>query len=212
MKKILIIFLLALAAGAAFITVNTYKKSNTYKVQKEIADNIIRFHVRANSDKDYDQELKLKVKDRVVKYLEEELGTAQNLDEARNILYDDIDNLKKIALDVIEAEGFAYDVNVYFETSYFPMKIYGDMSFPPGEYEALRIDIGEACGRNWWCVLFPPLCFVDSACSVVPDDTKEQFMSVLSEDAYDTLTIEDLREEKYQFRFKYLTFLNKFLD
>ncbi|MGN0369014.1 MAG: stage II sporulation protein R [Butyrivibrio sp.] len=212
MKKILITVLLALAAGATFIAVNTYKKSDTYKVQKEIADNIIRFHVRANSDSTVDQELKLKVKDRVVQYLEEELGTAQSLDEARNILYDDMGNLEQIALDVIQSEGFAYDVNVYFETSYFPMKVYGDMSFPPGEYEALRIDIGEACGRNWWCVLFPPLCFVDSACSVVPEDTKEQFRSVLSEEAYDTLTIEDLREEKYQFRFKYLTFLNGFLD
>ena len=88
------------------------------------------------------------------------------------------------------------------------MKIYGDMSFPPGTYEAFRVDIGNACGKNWWCVLFPPLCFVDSTYSVVPDDTKSKFKDVLSEDAYVAICNDD-EANTYEFKFKFLTFLNK---
>ena len=89
------------------------------------------------------------------------------------------------------------------------MKVYGDMSFPPGEYEAFRVDIGDACGKNWWCVLYPPLCFVDSTYSVVPKDTKEQFEAVLSEKAYQAVTMDDLSENTYECRFRFLTFLNR---
>ncbi len=212
MRKLLLISGIILLAAAVGITVHTYKKTDSYKIQKEIADNIIRFHVRANSDSDEDQQLKLEVKDEIVTYLQSELGKAKNLDEARNILYYDKEEIKKIADQVIADQGYEYNVNVYFEKAYFPLKTYGDMSFPPGEYEAFRVDIGEAEGHNWWCVLYPPLCFVDSAYSVVPDDTKEKFDNILSEEAYDTLTMKDLSNNTYEFRFKYLTFLNKLFD
>ena len=88
------------------------------------------------------------------------------------------------------------------------MKIYGDMSFPPGTYEAFRVDIGDSCGKNWWCVLYPPLCFVDSTYSVVPEETKDKFKEVLSEDAYNVILGEPM-ENTYEFRFK---FLDKFLE
>ena len=206
MKKIIIaagIFLVAFLVSTYFIG-----KSDTYNVQKEIAEEIIRFHVRANSDSEEDQALKIKVKDSIVLYLQEELKDARCLDEARNILYYGRDEIKNIALEVIEEEGYDYPVEVYFEESYFPMKVYGDMSFPPGVYEAFRVDIGDACGKNWWCVLYPPLCFVDSTYSVVPDDTKEQFKEILSEEAYAAICDED-KAYTYEFRFKFLTFLNK---
>ena len=167
-------FLPLLFIAIIFVFIGTYltKQTDTYKIQKEIADSIIRFHVRANSDSEEDQELKILVKNRIVQFLEIELQSAASLDEARNILYDVKDEIAGIALEVIREEGYEYNVNVYFEQSYFPMKVYGDMSFPPGEYEAFRVDIGDAYGKNWWCVLYPPLCFVDSTYSVVPDDTK----------------------------------------
>lgn len=193
------------------VVIGTYftKQTDTYKIQKEIADEIIRFHVRANSDSETDQELKILVKNRIVQFLEKELQNAASLDEARNILYDVKDEIAGIALEVIREEGYEYNVNVYFEQSYFPMKVYGDMSFPPGEYEAFRVDIGDACGKNWWCVLYPPLCFVDSTYSVVPDDTKSQFQDVLSDEAYRAITMDDLEENTYEFRFKFLKFLNR---
>lgn len=207
-KIILPVVIIATVITAAACT---YYIRNTQEIslQKEIASKIIRFHVRANSDSEDDQNLKLKVKDVIVKYLENELCQAASLDEAKKILYYDSDFIKEMALQVIYDEGYEYDVKVYFETAYFPMKTYGDMTFPPGEYEAFRVDIGEAEGKNWWCVLFPPLCFVDSAYAVVPDDTKEMFRSIFSKKAYDAVTLDNLRENDYEIRFKYLTFLNK---
>lgn len=210
MKKFVIVLLLAAAAAA--LGTYFYKGTDEYKTQREIAEQIIRFHVRANSDSEEDQKLKLAVKDAVVLFLKDELSGANDLDEARNILYDDIDRIEEIARGVIGDMGYEYNVNVYFEKAYFPMKVYGDMSFPPGEYEAFRVDIGGAEGKNWWCVLFPPLCFVDSSYSVVPDDTKEQFRNVLSEEAYDAITLRDLDEDNYRIRFKFLKFLNKFFE
>ncbi len=200
-----------IVVAVVIFAVGTYltKQTDTYKVQKEIADEIIRFHVRANSDSEEDQALKLLVKNRIVEFLEIELKNASSLDEARNILYDVKDEIADIALTVIREEGYEYNVNVYFEKAYFPLKVYGDMSFPPGEYEAFRVDIGEACGKNWWCVLYPPLCFVDSTYSVVPDDTKAQFQEILSDEAYRAITMDDLEENTYEFRFKFLKFLNR---
>ena len=207
MKKLIIavVFIIVIfAVGTYFI-----ENSDAYKIQKEIAEEIIRFHVRANSDSDADQQLKLKVKDEIVKFLTIKLENATSLDEARNILYDVKDEIAEIALRVIRDNGYEYNVNVYFENAYFPMKMYGDMTFPPGEYEAFRVDIGDACGKNWWCVLYPPLCFVDSTYSVVPDETKNRFSEVLSSEAYNAITIDDIKDNTYEFRFRFLTFLNR---
>ena len=212
MKKILTAAVFMAVIAALVFGTYRYSHSQEYRIQKEIADNIIRFHIRAASDSEEDQRLKLKVKDAVVKYMKGQLADADSLDEARNILYDDTDSIRELALKLIKDEGYAYDVNVYFERSYFPMKTYGDMSFPPGEYEAFRVDIGEADGKYWWCVLFPPLCFVDQTYTIVPDDTKNMFRNVLSDEAYDAITMHDLENDDYQVGFKYLTFLNKFFQ
>ena len=83
------------------------------------------------------------------------------------------------------------------------MKSYADVTFPPGEYEAFRIDIGDAEGRNWWCVLYPPLCFVDAVYGELPKESKEQLKNVLTDDEYNAIT-----KVRYKYRFKYLTFLN----
>lgn len=211
-KKIIltltVIFTVITAAACTYYLKN--KKENM--LQQEIASKIIRFHVRANSDDERDQALKIKVKDAVVKYLETRLDDAQNLDEARKILYYDSNFIKDTALKVVRSEGYDYDVKVYFENTYFPMKTYADMTFPPGEYEAFRVDIGDAEGKNWWCVLFPPLCFVDSTYSIVPDDTKELFRDIFSEDAYEEITLNSLKENDYEIRFKYLKFMNVFFQ
>ena len=207
MKKILVavVFLVVVFAIGTYYIEN----SDAYRIQKEIAQEIIRFHVRANSDSDADQQLKLKVKDEIVKFLTIRLKNASSLDEARNILYDVKDEIAEIAIGVIRDNGYNYNVDVYFENAYFPMKMYGDMTFPPGEYEAFRVDIGDACGKNWWCVLYPPLCFVDSTYSVVPDETKNRFSEVLSDEAYNAITIDDIKDNTYEFRFRFLTFLNR---
>lgn len=180
---------------------------DTAKLQAGIAEEIIRFHVRANSDSYEDQQLKLLVKDRVVTYLEPLLAASGSTQESREILENNTDEIRELALQTLQEEGSSYDVSVYFENSYFPMKSYGDITFPPGEYEAFRIDIGESEGKNWWCVLYPPLCFVDTSYGVLPDESKETLKNILTDDEYNAIT-----NTRYEYRFKYFTFLNKILD
>lgn len=175
-------------------------------VTEGIADSIIRFHVRADSDSEEDQEVKLKVKQAVVDYIEPLLADSESIDESRSILMEQSDNIKEVAINTLRSEGHSDSVNVYFENSYFPVKSYGDVTFPAGYYEAFRVDIGAAEGKNWWCVLYPPLCFVDAVYGVVPDESKQKLEGVLTEKEYQTVT-----HKGCQIKFKYLTFLNELL-
>lgn len=179
------------------------------KLQKNIADKIIRFHVIANSDSEEDQALKLKVKDAVVDYTRELLSDSSSLERTRELLLSHKDDILDIAGSVISAEGYNYSVNMSFENCYFPAKSYGDITFPPGKYNSFRITIGNSQGKNWWCVLYPPLCFVDAVHGVLPDSSKEQLQEVLGYRDYKAL-VYGINNDGYhvEFRFKYLTFLN----
>ena len=203
----LLICLFSVLAVSAIVVMSSIKINiDECLVQAGIASNIIRFHVRANSDTDTDQQLKIKVKNEVVSYIKPFLENSPSIDTSREILSQHIEDIKDTALDTIHKEGFNYNVNVYFEKSYFPMKTYADVTFPPGEYEAFRIDIGEANGKNWWCVLYPPLCFVDSVYGELPESSKEELKNVLTDDEYNAIT-----DVQYKYKFKYLKFLNKFI-
>lgn len=205
--RLLAFFVMILLATATISIYNIRYIPANLEIQKALAEQIIRFHVRANSDSDADQKLKLKVKDAVVTYLSPMLELSESLEQSREILKEHIEDIKNLALVVLENEGSSYGVNVYFEESYFPMKSYGDVTFPPGVYEAFRIDIGESSGKNWWCVLYPPLCFVDASMGVLPDSSKENLKNILTDEEYNAITY-----TRYEFRFKYLTFLNGLFD
>jgi stage II sporulation protein R len=157
-------------------------------LQKGIAQEIIRFHVIANSDSDADQSLKLTVKDTLVKNLTPLLQTAASIAEARSLLASELDYIEGLAEDTIRKNGYDYPVTVSLENCYFPLKVYGDYTFPPGYYEALRVKIGEAEGKNWWCVMFPPLCFVDETYSIVDESSGKKLKYLLTEEEYDTLS------------------------
>ena len=203
--RLFMFFVIIAAASAAVIT---YKSSMAAenRLQEDLARQIIRFHVRANSDSERDQQLKLKVKDRVVEYMSPLLENSESIEESKEILSQSVDTIKEIAVQALNEEGADNSVNVYFEESYFPMKSYADVTFPPGVYEAFRIDIGASLGKNWRCVLYPPLCFVDSSCGVLPDESKQKLKNILTEDEYNAIT-----DTQYVYRFKILTFLNDWL-
>lgn len=141
---------------------------------QEIKDKLIRFHVIANSDTEEDQSLKLKVRDKVVEALSEKLKGVTSLEEAEIILNDNIDYVNNIAKDVILNNNYDYEVNTMLSYENFPDKVYGDYVFPQGNYEAFRVIIGSGQGRNWWCVMFPSLCFVDESKSDVNSDNLKQ--------------------------------------
>lgn len=140
-------------------------------IYEDIANKIIRFHVIANSNTDEDQALKLKVRDEVIEFVSNSLKESKDLDESRQFIIDNKSNIEDIAKSVIIENGYSYNITSTLSRENFPDKIYGDVVFPQGEYEAYRILIGEAKGENWWCVMFPPLCFVDGTKEAI-DSTK----------------------------------------
>lgn len=148
----------------------------------EVKNSLIRFHVIANSDSEEDQNLKLKVKNRVIDYLYPYLNESDSLDESREIIKDKMEDVKKISEEVILENNYTYNVQVEISRENFPDKSYGNITLPQGNYEAFRIIIGDGEGKNWWCVMFPPLCFVDeSKAEVEYDKTEEKINSKQSE-------------------------------
>lgn len=155
--------------------------------QQAIAEEIIRLHVVANSDSEEDQALKMKVKETIVTYLRGEMKDAASVDSARQAIRENLPEVEKIAKEKMNMEGYDYGAEATLETCYFPVKEYGDMTFPAGNYEALQVRIGRSEGKNWWCVMYPTLCFVDSVYQVVPEDSKEKLRESLTEEEYDSL-------------------------
>ncbi len=185
MKNRKLIFSLALIIS--FIYMVSFH-SNSQEAYMNLKDGIIRLHVKANSDTEEDQALKLKVRDRILKETAPLLEKSESIEETRAIVKENLDNIKSIAEEVIKEEGKDYKVEVNFGMTSFPTRKYGEMVLPAGEYEALLVTIGEGKGQNWWCVMFPPLCFVEmthgvaantqESLDIVTDDKDEDLDSV----------------------------------
>lgn len=167
-----------------FIALNTTNASGKAS-QSDVANKLIRFHVIANSDDKIDQNLKLKVRDSVLKYISPKIVNCKSIEESRVIINNENKNIKKIAEMVIKENGFKYSVTTALSKEYFPVKTYGNITLPQGKYEAYRIIIGTGTGQNWWCVMFPPLCFVDiTKGNVSYEKTEKEMKTVLSDDEY----------------------------
>lgn len=178
-------------------------------VSSGISDSVFRLHVIANSDSDEDQALKLKVRDSLLEYMNSLCSSTSSKEEAMRIANEHIDDFTKIAQDVIAQNGYNYSVDVSVGSCDFPTKEYGDVSLPAGTYDALRVKIGSASGHNWWCVMFPPLCFVDVSSGIVPDDSKEILHDTMSDEEYDLVTSSD-SDSELTFKFKLVEFFENF--
>ncbi|WP_054951177.1 stage II sporulation protein R [Numidum massiliense] len=126
-----------------------------------IPDEAIRLRILANSDDPQDQWLKRQIRDEVVESIGQWTGQLDDLATARRVIVERLPEIKQLAERIVRKHGFPYRVDVDFGQVPFPTKLYGQTVYPAGDYEAVRIAIGEGSGANWWCVLFPPLCFVD---------------------------------------------------
>lgn len=124
---------------------------------------VLRLHVVANSDSPADQALKLEIKDQIVTQMGEEFKNVDSAQEARRIAISKKAEIKAVSESMVTAKGYDYPVEVYIGEFEFPTKSYGNLVFPQGRYEAVRVVLGEGEGKNWWCVLFPPLCMVSSS-------------------------------------------------
>ena len=135
-----------------------------------------------------DQTLKYQVRDAIINELQQDLANAADPQEAEQRICAEKDYIMNTAEKVIRSHGFSYPVSVSLEDRYFPTKQYGDLTFPPGTYRALCVEIGKSEGRNWWCVLFPCLCFVDETTAVVPEDSKQKLKQHITTEEYNRLT------------------------
>lgn len=126
-----------------------------------IPENSIRLRIIANSDAPQDQMLKREIRDNINSYLATKVENLDSIDQAREKMKAEIPTLEEIVEQTITKSGFTYDSKVELGVVPFPTKMYGQYVYPAGDYEALRVTVGQGNGQNWWCVLFPPLCFVD---------------------------------------------------
>lgn len=194
---ILLSFLLFLYV---FISAQSYVTA----VSGNLSDAVFRLHVIANSDANEDQSLKLKVRDSLLEYMNGLCSNCSTKEEAMSIVTQHKAEFQAIAEQTIIDNGYNYSVKININNFYFPTKNYGDISLPAGMYDALRVEIGEAKGQNWWCVMFPSLCFVDISSGVVNEESKENLEQNLEKESY--TIISDTDRPSIKFKFKLIEF------
>ncbi len=190
MKKADIILLSGLVASIVFTNFFDFGKT-LYSIENEV----LRMHILANSDSDEDQALKLCVRDRLLENSEELFGGCETLEEMRACANQKKQEINSIALDVIHEKGYDYSVNTEVVNMEFDNREYGDITMPAGTYDAVRVTIGDAKGKNWWCVMYPPLCL--PAAQEVETDKN------VAENYFDEKQMDIMKSpEKYQVKFK----------
>lgn len=179
------IILISLIVGfVVTFGVALYTSHYSYRIQSNIAGGVLRFHVLANSDAEYDQALKLNIRNRILTELSTEIDPMQSRFETKEMLYDNLGQIVIWAENEIEKNGYSYTVTAKIENILFPSRTYGNATFPSGYYEALKIKIGDAKGQNWWCIMFPPLCFVDVVRGEISDEDREMLRDILTEEEF----------------------------
>lgn len=190
--SLILLFLFALYTGIC-----AYSYACT--VSSGIEDSVFRLHVLANSDSEEDQNLKYMVRDKLIEYMNTLCKDVSSKEKAIEIAKEHEADFKNIAVQTILDNGYPYDVTVEIGNFEFPTKTYGDIAFPSGYYDALRVKIGNASGKNWWCVMFPPLCFVNVSSGIVPDESKDLIKDELSTEEYSIIS-GDSTEIKFKFK------------
>ena len=168
--------------------------------QAEAMGGILRLHIMANSDSAADQRAKLAVRDAVLEAMGGMRGCESEA-EAEAMLMQSGAQVLRTAEDTLKKCGMEYGAQLVIGEFEFPDRVYAGILYPKGKYRALRIILGEGKGHNWWCVMFPPLCFVDVSSGVVPDSSKELLQNNMSEEDYDLIT-DDNSSSELTFKFK----------
>lgn len=179
-----ILILLSLLFCFIFISISSY----AHTVSDNLSDNFFRLHILANSNSKEDQDLKLKVRDAIIEYMEAKNYSYSSKSNVINAVTEELDVYKSIAENIIKEAGFNYPVSIEIGNFYIPTKLYGNISLPAGNYDALRVKLGNAEGENWWCSLFPPLCFVDISSGVVDENSKDTLKKNLSDEEFAIIT------------------------
>ncbi len=189
MKKILFVLsLIAMIVVYAFF------------VNNDLSGSLVRFHVIANSDTDVDQKLKLKVRDAVIYEADTLLCNSKSKYDTVKLITDNKNKLLSAAKKTVKDEGFDYDVDIEYGEFYFPKKSYKNISLPSGRYDAIKVKIGEAKGKNWWCVMFPPLCLSEDGGFEMDSESIEYLKNSLTKSEYEMLTENEDLPVKIRFK------------
>lgn len=193
LKRVLIIFILFIL----YIFFSLFSYSNA--VTDDIQNSVFRLHIIANSNSEEDQNLKYKIRDALIEYMNSISSDASCKNEAIKIAKENKSEFYNIAKKIVIDNGFNYKVNIEIGNFSFPTKTYGDISLPSGFYDALKVEIGEATGQNWWCVMFPSLCFVDVSNGYVPEESKKDLQINMKEEEYNLISSDSL---EFKLKFK----------
>lgn len=196
---------ITITAFVFFLIFSAYSYASS--ISSDLSKSVFRLHVIANSDSDEDQSLKLQVRDKLLDYMNSITANVSSKDDAIKIAQDHQKDFQIIAEQTILDKGYSYPVTVEIGNYEFPTKHYGDITLPSGYYDALRVKIGNACGHNWWCVMFPPLCFVDVTSGIVPESSKDQLKENMSSEDYSIISNDNSLTE---FKFKIVELFKNF--
>lgn len=199
MRKQITKYILAGVALAALVTTGMWC-GRQYQLQRQLAEKVLRFHVLANSDTVEDQNLKLKVRDAIGGYMQENMQDMESKEACENFVAAQLPEIEQVAEQVVEKAGFSYEVHAELTECEFPVKTYGTYTFPAGTYDALKVTIGAGGGQNWWCVMYPNMCFENSMYEIVDEKSGEALRAVLDEEEYEAV----LNSGNYEVRFWFL--------
>ena len=171
--------------------------------EEKLYDNVIRLHIIANSNSEEDQALKIKIRDRILLDYSDQLKSIQSIDAATETVTALLEDINNTVKEVIKSEGYTYDAETVIGTEYYPTRDYGELQFPSGNYTSLRIIVGAGEGKNWWCVLFPPLCVSTAYGDTITAD--DSVPVGLTPEQYRIITKSD--DVKYVVKFKVLEIL-----
>lgn len=201
-------WLMAVVLGVMFSLIfgAHWTKGYSEMIQRGIASKVVRFHVLANSDLESDQELKLVVRDRVLQKYGDLLTECESKTETLEALERAKQEICETAAEVVAEQGYDYPVRVAIVREEFPFKKYDELIFPAGVYDALRIEIGEAKGQNWWCVLYPQMCFVDAAWGYSTEESHLRLENTLTEEEFLVVSALEQTEITPKIKLKILEF------
>ena len=186
------------SACIAFVLTVIYSMIPFRTECKEISDEVFRLHILANSDEDYDQQLKLKVRDKVLLYTESLFEKAQSKEEAENLISNNLQDICNTAQKEVTDNGYDYSVTAQITKMYFTTRTYESYTLPSGMYDALRITIGSGEGRNWWCVMYPSICI-----------SSEKSQDEAARETFNDNQYDIVKYEKYEYKFKIVEIFEK---
>ncbi len=176
-----------IGAFAIALCISTAAAAYSDNVQENLQDNLVRLHIIADSDAENDQAVKLKVRDAVLNYAGNFMHDGSD-EDCRDKIINNLDEIEKIADDILEENGFPYKSHAEYGKFSFPQKAYKSMTLPAGDYYGVRIVLGSGSGHNWWCVMYPPLCFKEGEEVTLSRESEKILREKLDKDTYDIIT------------------------